>query len=218
MKRLLQFLLLLGVGMILLSLVTVTRVEISRPEGGSRIDRARRALTTWVARETGGARPTRIAVGDAGDTVRQVLGQVSATEERAKADARRQLVEEVRSWLDPQVPMSWLPPGHLVDDLVVETRVTPEEKPYGTVYTAALDVAFDADRRGRLIEAYRADVVSDRILKLGAVFGFLLVCLASTSGYIRADEATKGYYTNRLRLAAAAAVGASGVLIYQMLA
>jgi hypothetical protein len=43
-----------------------------------------------------------------------------------------------------------------------------------------------------------------------------LMCLASVSGYIRADEATKGYYTNRLRMLAAAGVGAGGVLIYQM--
>ncbi|WP_165250028.1 hypothetical protein [Paludisphaera soli] len=215
MKRLLQLLLFLGVGLILLSFVSVTRVEVSRPDGG--IDRAVRALTTRFARDAGEPRSIRTVASDHEGTVRQVLGQVSATEERAKADARRQLVEEVRSWLDPQVPMSWLPPGHLVDDLVVETRVTPEEKPYGTVYTAALDAEFDAARRDRLIAAYQGDVVHERILKLGALFGFLLVCLASTSGYIRADEATKGYYTSRLRLAAAAVVGASGVLIYQML-
>ena len=43
-----------------------------------------------------------------------------------------------------------------------------------------------------------------------------MICLAAVSGYIRADEATKGYYTKRLRLLAAAAVGASGVLIYQI--
>ncbi len=43
----------------------------------------------------------------------------------------------------------------------------------------------------------------------------MLACLAAVSGYIRADEATKGYYTNWLRLASATGVGAAGVLIYQ---
>jgi len=48
--------------------------------------------------------------------------------------------------------------------------------------------------------------------------GFVLICLAAISGYIRTDEATKGYYTNRLRMLTAAGVGAAGVLIYQVLA
>jgi transposase len=48
--------------------------------------------------------------------------------------------------------------------------------------------------------------------------GFVLTCLAAFAGYIRADEATRGYYTNWLRALAAAGVGASGVLIYQLLA
>jgi hypothetical protein len=42
--------------------------------------------------------------------------------------------------------------------------------------------------------------------------------LGALSSYIRADEATRGYYTNRLRMLAAAGVGAAGVIIYQMMA
>jgi hypothetical protein len=37
------------------------------------------------------------------------------------------------------------------------------------------------------------------------------------SGYIRADEATRGYYTNRLRLAAVAGLGVAGVAAYRFL-
>ena len=53
---------------------------------------------------------------------------------------------------------------------------------------------------------------------LGGTLAFVLICLGAVSGYIRADEATKGYYTNRLRMLAAAGVGAAGVFIYQMVA
>jgi hypothetical protein len=60
--------------------------------------------------------------------------------------------------------------------------------------------------------------VARRLGLLGGGLGFVLACLATVSGYIRADEATKGYYTNWLRLASATGVGAAGVLIYQMLA
>ncbi len=55
-------------------------------------------------------------------------------------------------------------------------------------------------------------------MTLGGSLGFVLICLAAISGYIRADEATKGYYTNRLRLLAAAGVGAAGVIVYRMVA
>ena len=55
-------------------------------------------------------------------------------------------------------------------------------------------------------------------MTLGGALGFVLICLAAVSGYIRADEATKGYYTNRLRMLAAAGVGAAGVILYKMVA
>ncbi len=57
-----------------------------------------------------------------------------------------------------------------------------------------------------------------RLVPLGALLAFVLACLAAVSGYIKADEATKGYYTTRLRLAAAAGVGAAGVALFRMLA
>ena len=64
---------------------------------------------------------------------------------------------------------------------------------------------------------YNRELVQQRLSRSGGSLGFVLICLAAISGYIRADEATKGYYTNRLRMLAAAGVGAAGVIIYQML-
>ena len=61
-------------------------------------------------------------------------------------------------------------------------------------------------------------MVRRRLINLGGSLGFFLICLAAVSGYIRAAEATKGYYTNRLRILTAAGVGAAGVIIYQMFA
>ena len=66
------------------------------------------------------------------------------------------------------------------------------------------------------IKVYNHELVGRRLVNLGGSLAFILICLAAVSGYIRADEATKGYYTNRLRMLAAAGVGAGGVLIYQM--
>ncbi len=68
------------------------------------------------------------------------------------------------------------------------------------------------------MDAYNRDLVRHRLVTLGGSLGFVLICLAAVSGYIRADEATKGYYTNRLRLLAAAGVGAAGVIVFKMVA
>jgi len=149
--------------------------------------------------------------------VRTVVGRVSATEERARADALRQLEAEVSEWLEPEVPASWRPDRRQLDDMIVDVEITPTEKPYGTVHTAELDADFSNARRAELVDSYERVVVLDRMLKLGGLLLFVLICLAAVSAYIRADEATKGYQTTRLRLLTAAGVGAAGVLIYQLL-
>ncbi|WP_165070977.1 hypothetical protein [Paludisphaera rhizosphaerae] len=211
MKRLIEILLLLGLAaFVLLSTVHVVREDRLGPRGG-------RSVHVRFGRP-GEPRQTRLQVSHRVEPViRQVAGRVSATEERAKDDALRTLETEVADWLGPQVASSWHAPAPLLRDMVEETRVTPTEKDYGTVYTAVLDADFSDSRRNFLIDSYRREVGRDRTIKLGAGFGFLLACLAAVSGYIRADEATRGYYTNRLRLAAAAAVGASGVILYRYL-
>jgi hypothetical protein len=150
--------------------------------------------------------------------VRNVPGLISATKERAEVDARRALREFVASWLNPDVPAGWSAPPQLLDAMVVNTRFESVERDYGTLYIAELDVDASLDRRAELVAAYNHEVVHHRLITLGGVLGFVLACLAVVSGYIRTDEVTKGYYTNRLRLLAAAGVGAAGAVIYHVLA
>ncbi len=148
-----------------------------------------------------------------------VNGRLSATKERAVADARRQLRDDVASWLDPEVPRSWVPPVRMLDAMVVQgPQLKTIQKSYGELFEAALTVDASAQRRTALVEVYNRQLVERRLATLGATLVFILICLAAVSGYIRADEATKGYYTNRLRMLAAAGVGASGVIIYHMVA
>jgi hypothetical protein len=147
-----------------------------------------------------------------------VKGQISATEERAKADVRNALRDRIADWLDSEVSGSWTPPSRLIDSMIVETRIDPVVKEYGTLYVAELKVDFSPQRRQVLVDVYHREQVQHRLVAMGGVLGFVLICLAAISGYIRTDEATKGYYTNRLRMVTAAGVGAAGVIIYQMLA
>jgi hypothetical protein len=146
-----------------------------------------------------------------------VTGQLSATPERAIADARQQLRHRLTEWLDPEVPASWLPPTRLIDAMIVgEPRIKQIHKDYGDVFEAALTFDTSHERRSSLVEVYNRQLVEQRMAGLGGALAFVLTCLAAISGYVRADEATKGYYTNRLRLASAAAVGAAGIIIYHM--
>ena len=84
------------------------------------------------------------------------------------------------------------------------------------MYITHLTLDKSPENRARMLGVYNHELVGRRLVNLGGSLAFVLMCLAAVSGYIRADEATKGYYTNRLRMLAAAGVGAGGVLIYQM--
>jgi hypothetical protein len=146
-----------------------------------------------------------------------VTGQLSATVERAVADARHQLSDRITHWLDPEVPGSWTPPARLVDAMIMgEPSIKQIQKDYGELFEATLTVDTSSARRNALIEVYNRQLVEQRMASLGGALAFVLICLAAVSGYVRADEATKGYYTNRLRLLSAAGVGAAGVIIYHM--
>jgi hypothetical protein len=153
---------------------------------------------------------------------RTIPGDICATEDGARSDAEKVLREKVGEWLAPDVPASWTPPAGLVQAMIVESKVDPHVsqrgKEYGPTYVATLTADFSPRRRAELVDTYDRDLVKNRLATLGGSLGFLLICLAAVSGYIRADEATKGYYTNRLRMVAAAGVGAAGVIFYKMVA
>jgi hypothetical protein len=153
------------------------------------------------------------------ENTRVIQGLISATENRAREEARKELDRNVTEWLEAlNVPRSWQPPASQIDAMILETKVKPVVKDYGTLYEAELRVDVSPDRRASLVAAYHRQLVQGRLVVLGGTLAFLLTCLAAITGYIRADEATKGYYTNRLRLLAATGVGAAGVVIYQMVA
>jgi hypothetical protein len=168
-----------------------------------------------------GARNVAKAVATAGvaeATPEAVTGRLSATKDRAIADARTRLQEEISTWLAPEVPPSWKAPVRAVDALILaEPEIKTIQKDYGEVFQATLTVDHSPQRRTALVELFTRESVERRLVALGGTLAFILVCLAAVSSYIRADEATKGYYTNRLRMLAAAGVGASGVVIYHMI-
>jgi len=159
---------------------------------------------------------------------RVLISQLAGTEAKARADLRHKIDREVAQWLSGDVAPGWKPPAEAVDKLIRATYTQPLIEDVGaifkdlddmvTIYRAGAKVDFSPMARAQVVNIHDRQAVRDRMIKGGGVLAFVLVVLASLSGYIRADEATKGYYTNRLRLLTAAGVGAAGVVIYQMLA
>ena len=161
---------------------------------------------------------------------RVVKGRLSATKERALADDRQAIEREVAEWLRPEVPRSWKPPRAMVDELVRTSHVEainlnqglPVVKDaragstdYNVAYQAGSVVDLSPARRDRLVADFTRDLVARRLGLLGGGLGLALIGLAGLAGFIRADEATKGYYTTRLRLLAAAGVGGASVAMYR---
>lgn len=146
-----------------------------------------------------------------------VTGRLSATAGRARADARAKLETVLAERLAPEVPRGWRVPPELVDGMIRQTRIEPRTRDYGTVYEATIQADFSPQRRAEIAQAYHHQEVVKRLVVLGAVLAFVLACLAAVSGYIKADEATKGYYTTRLRVAAVAALAVAGVVVVRLL-
>jgi hypothetical protein len=164
--------------------------------------------------------PRRIVTASTAPEAPKVLrGYPKATPENADREARRVLREEVARWLGPDgVPASWKAPEKLLSEMVRLEPMEESAKDYGTVYVRPVRLDVSDASRERLIVAYERDLAGQRLVRLGGLLGFVLVCLGAISGYIRTDEATKGYYTNRLRLATLAGVGAAGYALYRFLA
>lgn len=173
---------------------------------------------------------SRLADEGAGTEV-VVKGRPSYSERRALGDARIQLERVVAEWLAPEVPDGWAPPAPMLDGLVVDRHVDavavdPEalglagrlaEDLPDRLHVAALKVDLGLGRRAALIAEYDRAVGSERLTLLGGLAGFVLACLAIFVTYVRADEATKGYFTNRLRVLALGAAGAAGYAVYRFL-
>ena len=169
---------------------------------------------------------------------RVLIGQVSVTTERARLDLQNMVNREVVLWLAADVPMTWKAPVRLIDRMVQGSYVQTMTRSFGpkpgeiavedskaeplvglddfyTLYRAGQKLDFSEARRADFVESYRRDVASARMRRSGAVIAVILALLGATSLYVRADEATKGYYTNRLRMLATLGLGAAGAVAYR---
>ncbi|MEW4570613.1 hypothetical protein AB1L88_22345 [Tautonia sp. JC769] len=186
----------------------------------------------WFADVSEGAVTPRGDFEDDGGPV-VAKGRRSYSEERALGDARTLLEQTLAEWLSPEIPEGWPLPGELVEALTLDHHVEPialdldrlglhlADDPGAStlprvLYVAAVRAELSPDHREAFLNAYRREVGARRLTILGGVGGFALSCLAILALYIRLDEATRGYYTRRLRVVALASAGAAGAVISRL--
>jgi hypothetical protein len=176
--------------------------------------------------------PAKARPDDSG--LRVIVGRVSSSEERAKADLRQAVERAVTDWLAADVSTSWKVPAKVLHSMVQASYTqetlrnligpeagAPKSENAGfdgiyTLYRAGQKLDFSPSRKAQIIAMYRQDLATRRLQSLGGGLALALATLAVLSGYIKADEATKGYYTNRLRFVSAAGLGAAGVVAYRL--
>lgn len=147
-----------------------------------------------------------------------VKSDLKYTEDRALNDLNAKITTAISSWLaEAGVPSDWRLPQGLVKQTIRGTpEVTDEEREsIGTMYLASVPLELSRPRKEQFLQEYHRHVAGQRIGILGGGLAFVLTVLAVGVGYVRTDEVTKGYYTNRLRMLAAAGIGAAGVVLYQ---
>ncbi len=138
-----------------------------------------------------------------------------ATEESAVEAAWKAVDQRLASRLGERgISENWRAPRELLSVMVVPSQLDRIEKDYGTVFVQTLLVDESKPQIDRLVEAHEREVAGCRLVKLGGLLSFLLVCLGTLSAYIRTDEATKGYYTRSLQAVSLVAIGAAGSAAY----
>jgi len=161
----------------------------------------------------------RLPDGRAGDLRVRGESGVEFEEEEARAGAIRSATRELQGTLaGPVVPAEALarilPEGEVARRFVVDTFLRREERGFGDAYRAFALVVVPADEVGGILaRAEAAEAKADRARrgKLAALAGVGLVLFL---GYVAADFATRGAFTNPLRLAALlAGVLAGGLLL-----
>lgn len=147
------------------------------------------------------------------------------TEQSARSNALRKAVEVVEASVNERldgrraIPARLMTPSYLEGMLVIAEEGKPEKDPEAdnairARYKVSLNegylntVASEARKEWIAEEKEeRQDRVGDRHLTLARILGGVLAVLLVAAGYLRLEEATKGYYTTLLR------AGAIGLLL-----
>jgi hypothetical protein len=138
-----------------------------------------------------------------------------ATIEEAEQQVTRLAVGYLKNFYAREHPArgEWNVPVSIIDRDAVNTIVAQQiEKDFGKMYLVHLRLNLNDRLRGSLQEAWRGQVVTQRLWMLGGGVGLMTLLLGTAAGYFRLDNLTGGKYRGRLKLAAASLIGAAGLV------
>jgi hypothetical protein len=148
------------------------------------------------------------------------------TQELAESVALVRAQHELEDYLRTQnpriehIPSTEYIRSHLVDKHEIQPATDSGTEGEGK-FVATLKVGLTNERfedllqeQAREKQALREALARERMVGVGKSLGVLVAFLAAITGYLRLEEATKGYYTTWLRIAAVSFVSAVGVGIW----
>jgi hypothetical protein len=144
---------------------------------------------------------------------RESIGFGATREDADLAALKEARKDIVKFFADQGVVLSWEPALEYISRTLVKnwseqanTEVLPGQK----LREVHLLVELSHSDYRKVLKQNREYVAQNRMLVLGKVLAGLVALLAAVAGYFRLEDATKGYYTAWLRLAALSFVAAVG--------
>ena len=125
------------------------------------------------------------------------------TPKEAEVDGLKQACD----WLSIHANLGWTPMPDFLRDKGMVRFDEPTEKEFekaGQMKVVTLHLEITADQARAIQKQARQERMTSRHLLLARVLGGVVCLLLVVGGYLRLEEATKGYYTRRLRWIAVA--------------
>ena len=111
-----------------------------------------------------------------------------------------------------------LPPAFVHERIVRNEWLQQSEYAVGPMYNLHALLVFDRGVNQEIERRYRESQIAGRLASTGAGAALVLGLIATMFGYLKLDTLTRGYYTGRLRAAAATAILAlatiAGLLVH----
>jgi hypothetical protein len=166
-----------------------------------------------------GPRGPEVVAGVEGDNPCWTVTAVGKTAQDADTVALNKAVRAVNEYLERQnPPIEWRPTPEWVNNNLVKSRVAPkevdlEDPVLGKGFERTLKVEVGPHQRWEIREKDRGIRVRERQLVLARVLAGVVALLVAVVGYLRLDDATKGYYTLWLRLGTLGLLGGIGAAL-----
>lgn len=123
-------------------------------------------------------------------------------------DAQHHALEQARTWMASEVPLGWAPDADHAVELLQREMVTFDEPREvelprsGLMKVVTAHLTITKRQAEEILQRVRQERSAERSKVLARVLAGLVGLLLVAGGYLRLEEATRGYYTMGLRAVA----------------